>query len=99
MVRHIILWKFLPSLDEGRRAAETARLTDAFRSLKGRIPGLVDIEFARNFNPDNDYDAALFSTFTCKEALDAYQTHPAHVEVKNTIPGCLGSRACVDYEI
>lgn len=98
MIRHIILWKFLPALDETQRAAETARLTHAFSALLGNIPGLTEIEFGRNYNTENDYDAALFCTFINRGALDSYQIHPAHVAIKNTIPGCLCCRACVDYE-
>lgn len=99
MLKHIILWRFQPALNEAQKQAETTRLQKAFSALQPLVPGLLCIEFGRNINPDNDYDAALFCLFTDDSALQAYQAHPAHLAVKNTLAACLCGRACVDYEM
>jgi hypothetical protein len=97
MVKHIVLWTLK---DETKKDADkiVADLSKRFKALLGVVDGLTAIEIGRNFTPGN-FDIALYCELTTKEALDAYQTHPAHVAIKEIIHTLVCARECADYEI
>ncbi len=100
MVKHIVCFK-LKDHAEGATKAENARLLKAkIEGLRGAIPGLLELEVGLNFEPsDAAYDLVLFATFPSREALAAYQAHPAHVAVAQLIRRVRDARVVVDYEV
>ena len=40
-----------------------------------------------------------YSELESKEAAEAYQTHPAHLEAKKTVHGYAVGRAACDFEV
>lgn len=98
MIRHIVFWN-LKDNAEGNIKDENIRIMkQKLEALNGKIDGLLSAQVNKNYNPDG-YDVCLVSTFTSKEALDFYQSHPLHVEVKGFIGGITESRAVTDCEI
>jgi hypothetical protein len=76
-VRHIVIFKFQPGTTE--KQIET--LTQEFRSLKERIPGIVDFEYGINNSPEGLNQAfthIYMLTFESVEARDIYLPHPEH---------------------
>jgi hypothetical protein len=70
-VRHIVIFKFQPGTTEGQ--IET--LTQEFRSLKEKIPGIVDFEYGINNSPEGlnqEFTHIYMLTFESVEARDIY---------------------------
>jgi hypothetical protein len=99
MVKHIVCFK-LKDHAEGASKAENARLLKTkIEGMRGRIPGMRELEVGLNFEPsDAAYDLVLFATFDSRAALDAYQQHPAHLAVVEVIRRVRDQRIVVDWE-
>jgi quinol monooxygenase YgiN len=96
MLKHIVIWKIK---DTARKAEHAAFVKARLESLRGRIPGLLAIEVGVDIGYDGDaHDLALYTEFTDRGALDAYQPHPLHLEVKKAIGPLLAARHVVDWE-
>ena len=64
------------------------------------MPGLRRLDFGIDFAAtDQSSDVALYTEFDSREALDAYQAHPAHKEVAAFLTDLRSERRVVDYEI
>jgi len=101
MIKHLVLWKMKPVADD-RTGEENAKiLAQRLNALNGIIPFAVTIEAGVNFNITTAaYDVGLHSAFKTKEDLDAYQNHPAHVQIAEwTKSGITESRVVADFEI
>jgi plasmid stability protein len=85
----------------GRSVAENAQeIIRMLHALRGEIPGMGTIEAGRDFSATpSSFDLALYSEFESREALNAYQNHPAHVAVKEYLSSATLERVVVDYEI
>lgn len=98
MVKHIVLWKLS---DEGKEEGITKiinLLQGKFKALLGVVDGLKAIEVGENYN-GGEYNIVLYCEFESKEAQDNYQTHPAHLEIKEVVHTLVNGRTCVDYLI
>lgn len=97
MVKHIVIWRLKGEGSEKLRAA--LRIKSLLEGLAGRIPGLLKIEVGVNFLEDaNASDVALYSEFSGRTALAAYQDHPEHEIVKPLIRELASERRVVDYD-
>ena len=94
MVKHIILWKLKEEYnnDEVKKG-----IKEGLESLKGVIPGLVEISVETKPLPSSNADVMLYSVFESEDALKGYSVHPAHVEVANTkVRPFTAERSCFD---
>ena len=95
MIRHIVLFRLKDKSPENLKA--TAEL---FYSLRGQVPGLISVETGVDFyRTERSYDIALVCTFTDRAALEAYQTHPAHVPIRKHMHEIRESSVACDYEL
>ncbi len=70
----------------------------ALAGLEGKIPQVRHLEVGVNLDYSyHSYDLSLLAKFDSLEDLQAYQSHPAHVEVKY-LQGLRQSVVTVDYE-
>ena len=93
MVKHIVLY----TLKEDVNKDDAVRLiASVLEPLVGRIPGLLYMEIRRAFK---GMDYALYSEFESREALEAYATHPLHMEAKGHFFHLLDSRVAADYDV
>ena len=77
MVRHIVVFKFKPGSSE----AQIKQVTDAFRQLKDKIPGILSFEHGVNNSPEKKnlgFTHVYLLTFKDAAARDAYLPHPDH---------------------
>lgn len=95
MIKHIVFWNIR---DDEQKKENMEKIREKLTALVGVVPGLESAEVGFNYNP-NGFDAALYTVFSSKEALDGYQTHPAHLEVKKFVHSVITQRAVADYEI
>lgn len=100
MIKHIVFWTLKPEAG-GRTAHENAlEIKARAESLVGRIPDLMHLEVGIDFSrTEFSADVALYSEFPDRDALDAYQVHPAHVEVADFVSEVRLTRTVVDYEV
>ncbi|MGW9111598.1 Dabb family protein [Microbacterium sp. NPDC055683] len=98
-IRHIVLFQ-LAAADDAVRAAHAAEAKRRLEGLVGVVPGLESLTVSSNaaFHGTN-YDIVLDSVFPDVAALEAYQVHPAHVEVADYIGTIRSARAGIDIEI
>lgn len=95
MVKHVLFVKLKEYSPEG-----CEKVRDLFLSMKDEIPFLrelnVGIDYLRS---ERSYDVVLELVVDDREALQAYQSHPYHVEkVKPYIHQVRSGSATVDYE-
>jgi hypothetical protein len=100
MIKHIVFFTLKPE-GEGRPAHENAlEMKARLEALNGRIDGLLMLEVGIDFSrTDASADVALYSEFTDRASLDAYQAHPEHVAIARWVAGLRESRTIVDYEV
>ena len=68
--------------------------------LKGRIPGLVDIQVNIDGLASSNADLMLDSTFEDEASLKGYAVHPEHVAVADgKVRPYTAIRSCLDYTI
>lgn len=100
MTKHIILWTLNPELTETKKEEVKRDIKEGLEGLAGKVPGLIDIKVNIDGRLDSsNCDIMLDSTLTSPEALKAYASHPAHVEVANTkVRPYTVQRVCLDFE-
>ncbi|CAL4858995.1 Dabb family protein [Microbacterium sp. MM2322] len=99
MIRHVVIWKMAADDAETRaaHAAEVARLLD---SLVGVVPAIRSLSVGVNVAvPDTNADVAVVIDLDDLDALEAYQTHPAHQQVVGYIRSVTGGRMAVDFTL
>ncbi len=93
MIKHVVVWKL-------KNKTDGASLKIAIEDLKGKIPGLLSIEAGIDINNwDISGDLILISTHEDRDALEVYQGHPIHLELKDKIIPAVSSMTVVDFEI
>ena len=95
MIEHLVLFKL-------SRPMTAAEMQSAIGKLK-RIPGVAAVTIGENYTQRGQgFNAASRITLTSKEAEACYQTHPLHVEARDTIikPLLTGESPvlAIDYE-
>ncbi len=100
MVKHVILWTLKDEFDAEEKERIKAGIKEGLEGLKGKIPGLLEVQVNTNGLPSSTADLMLDTTFESAEALKGYSTHPEHVAVADSkVRPFTATRACLDYEI
>ncbi len=93
MIKHIVMWKL-------RDKADAVEIKQRLEALKGKIPGLLNIEVGIDFlASEQSADVVLCTELESRAALDAYQVHPEHLAVVPLVKAAAIARTVVDYEI
>ena len=85
-----------------RSDAPAAQIEDVLtdlRALRGKVPGILDMNVGRNFTDRaNGYQYGLMVILKDKAALEAYGPHPEHAKVAVKIRAIAESVMALDYE-
>lgn len=99
MIKHIVMWDVRAANDVAHRAG-IRQIKQAFEGLRGRIPGLRQIEVGVNHSVvDYACDVVLYSEFDSAADLEAYASHPEHLRVRDELGDLRIARHQVDYVI
>lgn len=98
MVHHIVLWDWKEDLGEQEKKEAAVKIREKLESVKNQAEGVVSLEVITNGLSSSNKDIGLVSVFESEKALNAYQTHPAHVEAGNYIKSVTAGRTCLDYK-
>lgn len=91
-VTHVVMAK----LNEG---ANAGKLAAKLRELKGKVPGLRDVEVGVDMlHSDRSYDLVLTARFDDWAGLEAYQADPEHQQVLAYMRDVVATAVAVDYE-
>lgn len=99
MVKHIVLWNFLPEMTGEEKKEAGAKMKSLLEPIRELVPGAAAISVECGPLPGGNREVALISEFESAEALAAYQCHPAHVAAGTYIRSVTCDRACMDYEM
>ncbi len=93
MIKHIVMFKL-----KDKESAVTAK--EKALKLIDLVPSITDMKVEINSEnaPDSNFELALICDFKDMDALNAYQTHPEHLEFGKYISEIRTARACIDYE-
>jgi hypothetical protein len=97
MIRHVFMWSVADS-------AEADAVFEELASLAQVVPRLRNWSIGKQVKSDvhssvGDWQYILMSDFDTQEELDAYQAHPAHVDILERVFSRYKDWAVVDYEI
>lgn len=98
MVKHVILWQLKEELSAEERQKVKEGIKEGLESLKGKIPGLLDIRVETNPLASSNAEVMLDSSFESEEALKGYAIHPEHVKIADSkVRPFTKTRTCMDY--
>lgn len=92
MITHVVLFQFADP-------ADAAEARQRISGLRGRISHIRSLSTGVDAGRSGSaWQVALVSTHDDWEGLEAYRTHPAHVEVLEWLATRVTERAAVDFE-
>lgn len=95
---HIVAWR-LNGGDPAERLAQAQAVVAAVEATRGRIPGLLSLDTGPNVVEAADaWDVGAVMVFASRAHLDAYQTHPIHLELKAVVGPLRSARSQLDFE-
>lgn len=100
MVKHVILWTLKEEYSDEQKKEIKKDIKAGLEGLKGRIPGLVDIQVNIDGLASSNADLMLDSTFEDEASLKGYAVHPEHVAVAGgKVRPYTAIRSCLDYTV
>lgn len=98
MVKHVILWQLKEGLSAEEKKTVKEGIKTGLESLKGKIPGLIDIHVETEPLASSNADVMLDTSFENEEALKGYAVHPEHVKVADEkVRPYTKMRVCMDF--
>jgi len=96
MVAHIVMF-WLKEKDNEPLLQETV---EKLRGMDGKIPGLVSLRAGRDQGDSpRGCHVCLSTVLESWEALETYQSHPAHLAVKAHMHAVMERSASADFEV
>jgi Stress responsive A/B Barrel Domain len=97
-VRHVVVFKYKP----GATPDQIRQVTEAFRELRKKIPGIIGFEDGVNHSPEGKnlgFTHVYLMTFESAAARDAYLPHPEHKKFGELLGklGVLADAFVVDF--
>ncbi len=101
MIRHIVMWTIQEGDQPTVKKDRITELKTRLMGLKDQIPEILNFEVHLNaeYAPKDNYDVILIGDFNSWADLQAYQNHPAHLQVGAYIKNVKQDRSCIDFEI
>ena len=100
MIKHIVMWRLKDHAEGNDKATNAQLMKSKLEALRDQIDGVLAIEVGIDFSATEAIaDVVLYSEFTDRAALAAYQAHPLHQAVVAFIKEVVNTRHLVDYEI
>lgn len=100
MIKHIVIWKLKEQAEGADKVTNVKKLKTLLETCRDLVPGMITLEVGVATPAlEATYDVILYSEFTDKAALEAYQEHPRHQAIKPFIAAVRLERQCMDYEV
>jgi hypothetical protein len=95
-LRHVVMFKF----KDGTADADVAKVVDAFRGLKTKIPEIAAFEYGTDNSPEglaNGFTHCFLITFKSEQDRKVYLPHPAHMAFVDVLKPHLDKVQVIDY--
>jgi hypothetical protein len=94
MVKHIVMFDF----KDEKKEENIKKAKEMLLALLGRVPSLKKMEVGVNFSTEERaMDLSIYTEFEDKAGLDAYATHPQHLEVVAFVKTVVTGSKVSDY--
>jgi Stress responsive A/B Barrel Domain len=94
MVTHVVMWKLKDRSEDNAR-----RVQALVMSMRGRIPGMLELDAGIDYTrSERSFDVVLITKHENRAALEQYQVHPVHEEVKSVMLQLRDVSVAVDFE-
>lgn len=95
MIIHIALFKWKENIP----GEEIKLLMDELKSLKAKIPEVIELYAGENFSKWNEgYTHAVIVKTKTKQDLQSYRSHPAHLPVAKKVEEMEEKSIGIDFE-
>jgi hypothetical protein len=99
MIRHIVCWKFLENAEGCSKEENLRKAKSMLDALPHAIPEILSLEVGIDVTRGSgSFDLALNGTFESAQSLQAYQRHPAHMNVVPFLRRVQSEKSVVDYD-
>lgn len=99
MLRRVVLWR-LKARDAEQKALDAGTIKRALESMRGKIPGLLNLQVGVNEIDGADAaDVVMIVDFEHRQALEVYEKHPVHEQVKPIVGPLREERRVIEYTI
>lgn len=79
-VVHLVLFKLKPGIEKSETRFQA--ILSEMEKIPSKIPAIKEWKFGENFSERAiAYDLGLYCTFSSRQELQIYLTHPAHVNL------------------
>lgn len=99
VIRHVVAFR-LAAEDPAQKRRDARAMKARLEPLAAVIPGVHELQVGFDIGRvSGHWDVVLVSEHESNAALEAYQTHPKHLEAVEFVNSVVRERACVDYEL
>jgi hypothetical protein len=99
VIHHVVMWRLQDEAKRTRLAALTEQIQALAAAMRRTVPGLLRLDLGDNRAAVPDAaDLLLYSEFESWHALQGYEAHPLHVQLRGLIAPLRSERRVVDYE-
>ncbi len=94
---HVVSLKFKPSATKEQIKA----VEDAFRGLKGKVPGITSLKWGTNVSPeklDKGFTHCFVLTFAGEKERDVYLVHPDHKAFAKVLGPVMDDVFVIDFK-
>jgi Stress responsive A/B Barrel Domain len=99
MIHHVVMWRLRDEAKRTHLVSIAEQLNRNVAAMRNAVPGLLRLELATNKASVPDAaDLLLYSEFESWHALQGYEVHPLHDELRGLIAPLRIERRVVDYE-
>jgi quinol monooxygenase YgiN len=100
VIKHIVMWKLKDGAGGASKAENALRVKELLDGCSQAVPGILKFEaVVAQEGLESTCDVMLYSEFTSREALQAYNRHPLHQDLKARVSPLREDRQSFDYEI
>ena len=96
VLRHVVSFKF----KEGASDCQIQEVEKAFVALKGKIPGILSLEWGKNNSPEGlnkEFTHCFIVTFKDEKAREVYLPHPDHKKFVSILKPILADVYVIDF--
>jgi hypothetical protein len=99
MIHHVVMWRLHDEAKRQHWVSIADKLQRNLEAMRSAVPGLLRLELGTNRAAVSDAaDLLLYSEFESWHALQDYEVHPLHEELRGLIAPLRIERRVVDYE-
>ncbi len=99
MIHHVVMWRLQDEAKRTQLAAVAEQIQALAAAMRTTVPGLLRLDLGDNRAAVPDAaDLLLYSEFESWHALQGYEAHPLHVQLRGLIAPLRSERRVVDYE-